>query len=168
MAEGTEQLRAQVEATRERLGQDVGALSYKTDVKARAGDKVQSVKDRITGAVSDVTGSGPDSGDAKAAARRGAGMARDNPLGLAVGAAAAGFLVGLLFPSTKIEDEKVGPLADDLKDKVKETGQEALERGKQVAADAADTAKDSAQHHGEQLRDSAQRSADEVRGSRTS
>ena len=167
MAEGTEQLRAEVEATRERLGEDVGALSYKTDVKARAGDKVQSVKDRITGAVSEVTGSTPDGGDATAVARRGAGIARDNPLGLAVGAAAVGFLVGLLFPSTTVEDEKVGPLADDLKDKIKDTGQEALERGKQVAADAAETAKDSAQQHGAELKDSAQRSAEEVRGSAT-
>ena len=37
--------------------------------------------------------------------------AQDNPLGLAVGAAAVGFLAGLLVPVTQVENEKIGPMA---------------------------------------------------------
>ena len=56
-----------------------------------------------------------------------------------------GFLAGMLIPSTDIEDEKVGAIADQVKDRAKETGQEALERGKEVAQEAAQSAKETAQ-----------------------
>jgi F0F1-type ATP synthase membrane subunit b/b' len=99
-------------------------------------------------------------------------MAKQNPLGLAIGAAALGFLAGLVVPSTRIEDEKLGPVADQVKDKVKETGQEALDRGKQVAQDvastAADTAKQSAQEHSQELADSAKQSAQDVKSEASS
>ena len=82
-------------------------------------------------------------------------MARENPLGLAIGAVAIGFLAGLAVPSTRVEDEKLGPVADQVKDKVKETGQEALDRGSQVAQEVASTATDTAreqtQEHGQDL-----------------
>ena len=41
----------------------------------------------------------------------------------------AGFLVGMLIPSTRLEDERLGEMADYVKDKARETGQEALEEG---------------------------------------
>ena len=47
----------------------------------------------------------------------------------------------MLIPSTRVEDEKLGPMADDVKERAKQTGQEALEHGKQVAQDAAETAR---------------------------
>ena len=94
-------------------------------------------------------------------------MAKENPLGLAIGAAAIGFLAGLVVPSTRVEDEKLGPVADQVKDKVKETGQEALDRGRQVAQEvastAADTAKEKTQEQGQELADSARQSAQDVR-----
>jgi hypothetical protein len=49
---------------------------------------------------------------------------------VAVGAIAVGFLAGMVIPSTRIENEKIGPMADHVKDQVKESGQEVLERGK--------------------------------------
>ena len=73
----------------------------------------------------------------KQGAQRAAGVAKENPLGLAIGATAVGFVAGLLIPFTRVEDEKIGPMADQVKDKAKETGQEALERGKHVAQEAA-------------------------------
>jgi hypothetical protein len=95
-----------------------------------------------------------------------------NPLGLAIGAAAVGFLAGLAVPSTRLEDEKLGQVSDQVMDKVKETGQEALDRGKQVAqevaATAADTAKQSAQEHGQELADSAKQSAQDVKSEASS
>jgi hypothetical protein len=71
--------------------------------------------------------------DVKRTARRAAGSAQENPLDLAIGAAAIGLLAGMAFPSTRVEDERLGPAADQAKTGVKQTGQQALERGKQVA-----------------------------------
>ena len=60
---------------------------------------------------------------------------KQNPIGLAIGGAAVGFIAGLILPTTRIEDEKLGETSDEVMHRVKETGQEAIERGKQVAQD---------------------------------
>ncbi len=152
MGEDPDRIRLEIEHTREEMGGTVDALSYKADVKSRAKDSVVGLKDRVVGA-------SPDAGDVKQQARRAKSVAEENPLGLAVGAIAVGFLAGMLAPSTRVEDERLGPLADDVKDRAKQTGQEALEHGKQVAQDAVETAKDSAQSHGEELADTAKEHA---------
>ena len=127
---------------------------------SRAGD----VASGAAGRVSDATPSG---GEVKDRTRQVAGLAKENPLGLAVGAIALGFLAGLVVPSTRVENERLGPVADQVKDKVKETGQEALDRGKQVAQEVAssavETAKERTQEHGQELADSAKQSAQDVR-----
>jgi vacuolar-type H+-ATPase subunit H len=168
MGQDPSEIREQIEQTRGEMGDTVEALGYKADVKTRAKDSVVEKRDRlrerITG--SPVAEATPDAGDVKAGAKRAVGIAQENPLGLALGAAALGFLAGMVVPSTRIEDEKVGPIADDVKDRVKETGQEALERGKEVAQEAAQSAKETAQErgqeHAEELRESATEKADEV------
>jgi hypothetical protein len=114
-----------------------------------------------------VVGGTPDSGEVKDKARQAKSVAQENPLGLAVGSVAVGFLAGMLVPSTRIEDERIGPIADDVKDKARETGQEALEHGKQVAQEAAQsaqqTAKESGQQHAQEVKESAQQSAQDVK-----
>ena len=60
----------------------------------------------------------------------------ENPLGAVVGALAAGFLVGLAFPVTDIEREKVGPLGDTLRDSAQTTANEVVDHGKAAIADA--------------------------------
>jgi ElaB/YqjD/DUF883 family membrane-anchored ribosome-binding protein len=142
MGQDTGQIRQEIEETRGRMGETVEALGYKADVPGRAKEavsgRVESVKEKISGAT-------PDSGEVKQGARRAKGMAQENPLGLAIGALAVGFVGGLLIPSTRVEDEKIGPMAEQVKDKAKETGQEAMERGKEAARQAADTAKETMQ-----------------------
>jgi uncharacterized protein DUF3618 len=170
MGEDPDTIRDEIADTRERMGDTIDALGYKADVKSRAKDnvvgKVDSVKESLGLAgqkASDVT---PDAEQVKGQVRKAAGIAQENPLGLAVGAAAVGFLAGMLVPSSRVEDEKLGPMADKVKDQAKETGQEALERGKQVAQSAAqsaaDTASEEGQRHGEELADSANESAGAV------
>ena len=70
------------------------------------------------------------------------------------------------MPSTRVEDEKLGRVSDQVMDKVKETGQEALDHGRQVAQDvassAADTARQSAQEHGQDLADTATQNAQDL------
>jgi hypothetical protein len=160
MGQDTGQIREEIEATRTRMGDTVEALGYKADVPSRVSDKVGNVRAKIAGAT-------PDGGQVKEGARHAVGVAQQNPIGLAVGSLAAGFLAGMLIPSTQIEDEKIGPMADQMKERAKETGQEAVERGKQVAQDAAqsatETAKESGQQQAEALRGSAQETVDEAR-----
>src|SRR5207248_5776190 len=114
-----------------------------------------------------VSGATPDTGEVKDGARKAVGTAQENPLGLALASVAVGFVAGMLVPSSKIEDEKLGPVADQVKQQAADTGQEALERGKQVAQDAAqsavETAKESGREHGEELADSARQSTQEIR-----
>jgi hypothetical protein len=75
-------------------------------------------------------------------------------------------LAGLAAPSTRVEDEKLGRVSDQVMDKVKETGQEALDRGKQVAQEvassAADTAKQSTQERGQDLAQGAKQNTQDL------
>jgi hypothetical protein len=157
MGEDSRQIRQDIEHTRERMGDTVEALGHKTDVTGRAKD---AVSDKVDAVRTKVSGATPDAGEG---ARKAAGIAKENPLGLGIGAVAVGFIAGLVIPSTKVEDEKIGPLADQVKAKAQETGEEALERGKQVAAEAGETAKQSGRQQADALRDSAQDKAREAR-----
>ena len=175
MGQDPDMIRKDIEETRERMGDTVDALGYKTDVKSRAKEsvtgKVDTVKEKLVGAKDSASDATPSTQDVKQGARKAVGVAQENPLGLAIGSLAVGFLAGMLIPSTRVEDEKIGPMADQVKDQIKETGQEALERGKQVATEtahsAAQAAKDTAQEQGKEhasaMQDSAQQSAQDVR-----
>jgi ElaB/YqjD/DUF883 family membrane-anchored ribosome-binding protein len=173
MGEEPDRIRKQIEQTREQMGETVGALGYKTDVKARAKDSLQdkkesvmgvaqSAKERLVGAGESVGHAAPDADQVAQQARRAKSIAQENPLGLAVGAVAVGFLAGMLIPTTRVEDERLGPVADDVKDRAKQTGQEALEHGKQIAQDAADTVKESGKQHADELGSSAQEHAQQA------
>ena len=160
MGQDPSQIRSEIEDTRHRMGDTVEAIGYKADVPSRAKDRVDNLKAKVTGAT-------PDGGQVKDGAKQAVSVAQGNPLGLALGAVGVGFVAGMLIPSTKVEDEKLGPMADQVKERAKETGQEAVERGKQVAQDAAQSAKETVQESGQQqaeeLRDTAQQKAEEVR-----
>jgi ElaB/YqjD/DUF883 family membrane-anchored ribosome-binding protein len=171
MGEDPRAIRAEIEDTRERMGDTVDALAYKADVKTRAkesvSDKVDTLKSKVTGAKDSVSEATPSGGDVKHQARRTVGIAQENPLGLAIGAAAIGFVAGMLIPSTRVEDEKIGPVADQVKSKAAETGQQALDRGKQVAQDVAqqatETAKESGREHAQGVADDARQAAQDTR-----
>jgi gas vesicle protein len=150
MGEDPQVIRRDIEETRERMGDTVDALGYKADVKSRTKD---AVSDRVGSIKEKVGGSTPSTDDVKHGARRAGCMAKENPLGLAIGATAVGFIAGLLVPTSRIEDEKLGPMASDMRERAMEAGQEAVERGKQVAQDAMQTAKESGQEHAQELRE---------------
>jgi gas vesicle protein len=171
MGQDPDAIRDEIADTRERMGDTIDALGYKADVKTRAKDnvsgKVEAVKERLGVAGQRDNDATPDAGEVKHQVRRAAGVAQENPLGLAVGAVAVGFLVGLAVPTSSVEDEKLGPMADRVKDQAKETGQEALDRGKEVAQSAAqsaaDTVSEEGRKHGEELAESAKENAGSVR-----
>jgi ElaB/YqjD/DUF883 family membrane-anchored ribosome-binding protein len=189
MGKEPDAIREEIEQTRAEMTDTVEAIGYKADVPSRAKEKVSEKVDAARSKVSEaasrakeaVAGSTADAGDTaggvasrvrdatpsgeqvKQRARRAAGLAQENPLGLAIGAAAIGFLAGLAMPSTRVEDERLGPVADEVKDRVRETGQEALERGKEVAREAASSAADAAKEQGQDLAASARQRGQEVR-----
>lgn len=164
MGQDPEAIRRDIEQTRNEMGETVEAIGYKANVRSRAKESIQEKTGHLRQKISGAT---PDTEDVKGGARQAVGVAQENPIGLALGSVAVGFVAGMLVPSSKVEDEKLGPMADQVKQQAADTGQEALERGKQVAQDAAqsavETAKESGREHGEQLADSARESAQDVR-----
>jgi ElaB/YqjD/DUF883 family membrane-anchored ribosome-binding protein len=158
------QIREEIEQTRTEMGDTVDALGYKADVKSRAKDNIADKRDRLK---ERITGATPDSDDVKQGAQKAVGVAQGNPIGLAIGSVAVGFVAGMLIPSTRVENQKIGATADQVKEGMKETGQEALERGKQVAQEAAESAKETVQERGgeqaEELRGSAKAKVEDAR-----
>lgn len=170
MGKDPDQIRQEIAETRAEMGETVEALGYKADVKTRVKESVAEKKHAV---VSRVSGAVPDTEGVKQGARRGVGIAKENPIGLAVGGLALGFLVGLAVPSTRVEDERLGEVGDQLRDTARETGQEALERGKTVAQEAASSAAETARETGSReaddmastLKESAQQVASSPSGS---
>jgi len=172
MGQDPSQIREEIEQTRGEMGDTVDALAHKADVKSRVRESFAERRERLRaqmmGTKSRIGGATPEGEQVREGARQAAGVAEENPIGLALGGVAAGFLAGMLLPSTRIEDERVGPIADQVKEKAIETGQEAVERGKEVAGEvteqAVETAKEASQEQAEALRSSAQENVEEVRG----
>lgn len=95
-----EEIRAEIEQTREELGDTVEALAAKTDVKARAQDRVEQAKQSATQLKDDVMAKAkqatPESAGAGAAQISGTVQERPLPFATA-GAFAAGLLIGWLI-----------------------------------------------------------------------
>jgi ElaB/YqjD/DUF883 family membrane-anchored ribosome-binding protein len=166
MGQDPGEIRAEIDQTRERMSETIDALGHKADVKSRAKEnvsgKVDTVKDKLGLPVQRAGEMTPDADEVKQQARRAVGVAQENPLGLVAGAAAIGFLAGMLIPSSRVEDEKLGPVADQIKDQAKETGHEALGHGRAIAESVAETVREEAQEHGQQLADDAKERAGTV------
>ena len=135
MGQDPDTIRHEVEHTREQMGDTIDALGHKADVKSRTKERVGGTVEGVKQRMGMARDKSPDGAQVKEGARRAAGVAQENPLGLAAGAMAAGFLAGMLVPRSRVEDEKLGPMADQVKDQAKETGQEAMERGREAAQD---------------------------------
>jgi ElaB/YqjD/DUF883 family membrane-anchored ribosome-binding protein len=152
MGEASDHIREDIEQTRGRMGETVEAIGYKTDVKSRVKDNISEKKDAV---VSRVTGAMPDGQQVKRGAQK-VGLSKQNPLGLGIAAAAVGFIVGTLLPSTEMEDERLGEMSDEVGEKAREAGQGALERGKDVAREAVGNTGTQAEEMASSLRDKAQ------------
>jgi gas vesicle protein len=175
------------------MTETVEAIGYRADVKGRTKEaivdrkdstvsKARGIVDRVVGSVpsmpstSDVSMPGfvPDGDQVREGARQvkegaqqAVSVAQANPVGLGIGAVAVGFLVGMMIPSTKIEDDRLGDLADQVKDQARSVGQEALQHGKDVVQETAQSAsqavQSSGQQHGEELAESLRESVTEIR-----
>lgn len=92
-----EQIRDEIESTREELGDTVEALAAKTDVKAQARQKLDDTKEQVSAKKDEFVGKARDvSPDSARVAASGAQQkAKENPVPLAaIAAFAVGFLAG--------------------------------------------------------------------------
>lgn len=167
MGEDASQIRREIEATRARMGDTVEAIGYKADVPSRIRDNVNeriaSVKETIDGTFGQAKqtisekaqGLGDGAGDgldrASDAARGTVSLAVQNPLGLALGALAVGFLAGLAIPVTDLEREQVGPMGEQLVRRTQSVAAEAVEAGQAVLNETLSTATESMKKHGEEI-----------------
>jgi gas vesicle protein len=193
MGQDPEAIRHQIEETRGRMTETVDAIGYRADVKTRTKDAIADRKDAVVeragNAVNRVMGAMPEmpstpdlsmpgfvpdgeqmrdgARQAKDGARQAVSVAQSNPIGLGIGAVAVGFLAGMLVPSTRTEDQRLGDLSDQLKDQAREVGQQAIQHGKEVAQDATqaagETMRESGQQHGGELAEELRESAQQIR-----
>jgi hypothetical protein len=148
-----------VEGVKDALGGATGkvgnALGGAKQSVSKVGDVTSSLTNNVSDAVGGIGDKLPSGADVKNVAQRGVGIAAENPLGLALGALAVGFLAGLLTPVTEYERETVGPIRDDLLDRAQSVGSDVIEHGKQVIQEtvqsAVQTAQQSAQTHSQQV-----------------
>jgi ElaB/YqjD/DUF883 family membrane-anchored ribosome-binding protein len=98
--EGAAQIRADIEETQQQLGETVEALAAKTDVKARAHDRIEEVKANASQLKDDVVNRAREAAPASAGAgaQQVSATVQERPLPFATaGAFAAGLLVGWLL-----------------------------------------------------------------------
>lgn len=181
-----EQIRADIEATRARLGSDVDAVAEKVTpervverqkdkVRGKVQNTVQGVRERVMGSSDDeFTVGGYSTGDVRdeaayrAEQARGAvqnapatarAKTRGNPLAAGLIALGAGWLVGSLLPSTQKEQELVADAAD----RVQPHAQHAVESAKSAAQEVAQDLKEPAQEAAQSVKETAQSGAQEVK-----
>ena len=142
MSDSPDEIRADIERTRQDLGMDVDALADKVSpskIVDRQIDKVRgvfgSVRERVMGAADDagssLSGAGSHVGDVK---DRAVAKAEGNPLAVGLIAFGAGLVVASLIPaSSKEKDlaatvkEQAQPLVDEVTDVAKEVGEHLKE-----------------------------------------
>lgn len=152
-------IRAEIEETRARVGEEIDALSYKTDVGARVDDFVEEKKDALRSGVgriaSKVTSAGGKAVPDRQQLAKVKGAAEGSPVGMLAGGFAVGLVTGLLLPATRVERQRIGSVSEKVVDAARETGKEAIERGRHVADEAihaaVDTAKETGREEGQQL-----------------
>ncbi len=148
----------QVEEARERVAQDVRSVAENAnvvqrtketvqsrvdDAKSTVTDKVRGARDRLQSAKDTVQSSV--SGVAGNAASNITNMnPTENPIGMLLGGLAIGFLIGLVLPVTRFESERIGPITDDMKDRMRQTGAEVMRRGTEVIKETIDAGREAA------------------------
>ncbi len=167
MAQSPEEVRRDIEATRQDLSRDVDALNDKVSpsriAERRVGaakEKVGSLKERVMGSASSGTssmsGTASSAGSAvTGAVSAGPDMARrrteGNPLAAGLVAFAAGWLVSSVLPASKAEEQAAQALQDKASD--------LADPAKQMLSDAASEMKDNLQGPAQQAAQSVKDSA---------
>ncbi|WP_426323859.1 DUF3618 domain-containing protein [Microbacterium sp. E-13] len=184
-----DQIRADIEVTRDELGRDVDALADKVSPpkmmerqKTRVRQALGDVKGRVMGVADDLGDSASSAGHTVGDKLGAAGdavkelpdkarrQAQGTPLVVGLLAAGVGFLVASLIPATDSEKrwstqlrDQAQPLVDKAVDKAKDAAQDVAQNLKEPAKDAVNQVKDSAVSSAETVKDEAQSTAERVK-----
>jgi len=180
MGEATDDVKRQIEDTRNDLGQTIDAIGDRVIPgrvierrKNQMSHGVRSVVDRVMGtahdarqAVGDATSSVSDAPAVVLTQTQGA------PLVAGALAFAAGFLVAAAFPPSQAEKavvtDQLADKAEPLKEQLTEAGREAVAHLKEPAAEAVQSVKSAAQDAAERVtataKDAAEQTTGDVRG----
>lgn len=105
----------------------------------RRSEDLENQPQTLKGRVFSVVDSARTTATHAAHAAQGSPLAR-NPLGMAIGSVAAGFLAGMLLPVTSLERERVGRLGERLTNNARTVAVNALEEGKTAVSMVIDDA----------------------------
>jgi Protein of unknown function (DUF3618) len=155
VSQDPETIRQDIEKTQARMGETVEALTYNADLPSRARDAVKGKAAEVVASASGIVGAAGDAiGDITSTARAKAAdaaaampsgsqviqtlrtVAADNPLGLAIGSVAIGFLIGLCLPVSDIERDRVGRIGEEMTEQARSAAADAIEQGKAAVTQA--------------------------------
>lgn len=129
---------ARLHGMRERIGQVADAATQRVTAAAESAQgAVAGVAQSAEGRAGDAAGSAtdmaasvahqlPSRAEVAAGSRRVARMAAANPVPVAFAGLLAGMGAALLLPSTRVERERIGPVADDIAERGAAVGAEAV------------------------------------------
>lgn len=163
MGQSADEIREEIEQTRAEMNETVGELAYKADVPARMRDNVSeriaSVKGTIVNAVGGASSNVRDASSnlrekadgMRDQARERASVAIENPLGLGLAAFGVGLVAGLLIPISRLENEQLGPVRDELVNRAQSAASEAVEAGKALVGETVLNATAAASAKGQEI-----------------
>lgn len=145
----------EVEQARARVASDVRNVAENANVVDRAKENVQGriddVKDKIGDRVSDVRDRLVDARDTLSENIGNVDLTKirnvnpmENPVAMLIGGLAIGFMIGMLLPVTRFESERIGPITDDMKDRVRQAGSEVVRRGGEVIKETIEAGREAA------------------------
>src|SRR5579884_1499345 len=157
MDQDRDQIR-QVEDARERVAQDVRSVAENAnvvertketvqgkvdDAKSAMGDRVRTAREKLESARDNVS-STMQSTMENARSNMLNMNPMENPICMLIAGAAVGFLIGLALPITRFESERLGPVTDDMKDRMRQAGTEVVRRGTEVIKETIDAGREAA------------------------
>jgi len=176
MGQSTDELRRDIERTREELGSTMDAIGDRVSPgrmierrKNRVSNSVRGVRERVMGTAHDMS-----DGTSQAVEKVGdvPQMVRERTQGAPMMAGAVafgiGFMLAALFPATQSEQDasqKLMEKVEPLKEELSSTGKEMAEHLKEPAMEAANQLKDSAKESAQSVKDTATDSAQNVKES---
>ncbi|MEV1006607.1 DUF3618 domain-containing protein [Streptomyces sp. NPDC049881] len=180
MATSSEQIKAEIEATRNRLGDDLDRLADRVSPRGMAQrggrrvlDGASDLRDRAFGTAGTASAGAQEAGQtvrerAEQAPGAAAERTRGNPLAAGLLAFGAGFLAAALMPPTQAERDATGRLADQANRHAGPVRDAARESARHLKDDAADTGRRTAQDIRGTASDAAQDARDQVKQNRQS
>jgi gas vesicle protein len=188
MGQTAEELKHEIESTREDLGETLDAIGDRVSpgrmvnrrknrmlaglhsIRERVMGTASEARDRVTAPVHGALEAGSDSmSTATDAVREAPELLRErtqgNPLVVGLLAAGAGFLVATLLPASEAEqqaEQRLATRAQPLTDELSEAGREVAEHLKQPALEAVDHVKETAHDGASRVADHAREATTEV------